>query len=93
MAIPRFTAIINQVQVPSMKNYQEEQNESIAKSLADFGSSLLFGAEKLFIHQEQKKKEQIDELLKQRGNLISNKADASLIAEIDERIKALGGSV
>lgn len=93
MAIPRFTARINQLQVPSMKNYQEEQNASIAKSLADFGSSLLFGAEKLFLHQEQKKKEQIDALLQQRSNLVANKADKAMIAEIDERIKALGGNV
>ena len=41
MAIPRFTAQIQATQVPSMKNYQEEQNASIAKSLADFGGKIL----------------------------------------------------
>lgn len=40
MAIPRFNAQITQIQVPSMKNYQEEQNNSITKSLADFGSGV-----------------------------------------------------
>ena len=47
MSIPRFNAQIGKIQVPSMQNYQEKQNESISRSLADFGGKILSGSMKL----------------------------------------------
>jgi len=41
MAIPRFNAQIQSLQVPSMRDYQAEQNASIAQSLANFSKKIL----------------------------------------------------
>lgn len=87
MAIPRFNARIGQIQVPSMKNYQEEQNASIAKSLADFGSALLGGAIELDAYRRRSEKKEIEETLKERSILKHNKADTT---DVDKRLAALG---
>lgn len=59
MAIPRFTARITEIQVPSMKNYQEEQNASIAKSLANFGYTMLGSAIKLYPYMKKAEAENV----------------------------------
>ena len=41
MTIPRFNAQIQSLQVPSMRDYQAEQNASIAQSLANFSKKIL----------------------------------------------------
>lgn len=41
--IPRFNAQLQALQVPSMRNYQAEQNASIAQSLSKFGSDIMSG--------------------------------------------------
>ena len=56
MTIPRFNAQISQIQAPSMQNYQEKENSSIAQSLADFGGSILHTSIKVGA-EEQKEKE------------------------------------
>ena len=71
MAVPRFSAQISQLQVPTMKNYQEQQNASIAQSLNDFGASLLSISSKILL----KKTETEDALLelKTQGEKIASK--------------------
>jgi len=68
MQIPRFNAQIQSIQVPTMKNYQEEQNASIANSLAKFGSALFVGG------MNSKKDSKYSQLL-QEGKTLSGRDD------------------
>ena len=71
MAIPRFSAQITQIQVPSMKNYQQQENASIAQSLNDFGASLLSISSKIQFAKQQKENDYLK--LKQLGDKITSK--------------------
>ena len=63
--IPRFQAQIQSLQVPSMKNYQEQQNASITQSLAQFGSELMTGV----INAKKQKDSKYNELLQEEKTL------------------------
>ena len=65
MSIPRFNAQIQAIQVPSMKNYQEEENASIAKSLADFGGKIIGISAKIGFEKKEEKPNVYYERLKQ----------------------------
>lgn len=69
MQIPRFYAQIQAIQVPSIKNYQEEENKSITESLAKFGSDLFSAAlkleEKMKLQQAEKDNVLFEETRKQ----------------------------
>lgn len=82
MAIPRFTAQIGQIQIPSMKNYQAEQNQSIAESLAKFGSDLMTGA----MRAKKDKDSRYNELL-QEGKTLSGKDDTVEAKKNEELMK------
>lgn len=90
MNIPRFEAQISQIQVPTMTNYQEQENETIAKALSDFGSNLLRVSFRQYEEKEKQKKSQIEDLLIERRTLVKNKANTE---HVDEMLKDLGVEV
>lgn len=71
MAIPRFNAQIGGIQIPSMKNYQEEENAEIAKSLGKFGSDILSISTKIAFNKEKLDSEYYE--LYKKGTKISSK--------------------
>lgn len=91
MPIPRFNAQIGQVQIPSMNNYQEEQNASIAKSLAKFGSDLLGTTIKAYQEHENKMKKHLASLIEYRGYAEKNGAPKEYLDYLDQQIIRFGG--
>lgn len=90
MNIPRFEAQVSQIQVPTIKNYQEEENATIAKALSDFGSSLLGISAKVYAGQQIQNKKQMQELFEERRTLIKNNADTE---HVDEMLRSLGAKI
>ena len=94
MAIPRFNAQLQSIQVPSMKNYQEEQNASIAQSLARFSKQMLGIANE--IYSEKKKQDNRDleaALVRLRRVMQSKNATPEEIKAAKDNYVAKGGSL
>ena len=51
--IPRFETQVQQISIPSMKNFQEQQNESIYRSLASFAETTTNIAQDMYVKQKQ----------------------------------------
>jgi len=94
MTIPRFNAQIQSLQVPSMKDYQAEQNASIAQSLANFSRQMLGVADKIYSNQEKQKQQNLEAAM-QRLRLVyqSKNATPEEIKAAEDNYIAAGGTL
>ena len=56
--IPRFNAQIGAISVPSMKNFQQDQNEQIYKTIAGIADASANIAENMYVEQKTYEAEQ-----------------------------------